>query len=398
MALKSGMVRFLSTDIGDSTGSPHTSSMRRPWITTLLFLLTAVAPAFSIGSSAAAAASAPVAITGPPWVKDSVQDLNIFLPDADSDYYLDGFGTAAGARTVISGEVPAARYWSFTAYPLTSERGTDVHVRDTQIRQTRGRYTVTLSSSCAHITGTCIATKPTGASGIVVMRLYVPADVNGAGTGGVPLPTISYERGSGQSLSLNDAADSSTASDDVNFLRLLHGQLPAALARPYPAAAPVPTPVENPKPVARPTGPKGEYANPDNLYDHMALSSRRGNLVVSGKAPTYRKDSQPSVNDLGRRSDAAAQVRYWSLCVVLVARATGDCLRDEQVHLSSRGTFTVVVSPTCPETGYENCLLAGAEPIQVGLAYRNLLPSKIFALQAFHGAYALTGTYVARTP
>jgi hypothetical protein len=373
-------------------------SLRRPLTATLLSFLAAVIPAFSIESAHAAPPPAPTApTTGPSWVKDSVQDLNIFLPDADSDYYLDGFGTADGARTVIRGEVPAARYWSFTAYPLASVGGIDVHVHDTQIRQTRGRYAVTLSSNCRRVTGTCIATEQTGASGIVVMRLYVPTDVAGAGTGGVPLPTISYESASGQLLSLDEAAASSTAANDVNFLRLLRGQLPAALSRPYPAAAPVTSPIELPRPVGRSTGPKGEYANPDNLYDHMALSSKRGNLVVSARAPTYRRDAQRSVNDLGRASDAAAQVRYWSLCVVLIARATGDCLRDEQVHVSPRGFFTVIVSPICPVAGYENCLLAGPEPIQVGLAYRNLLPSKSFALQAFHGAYALTGTYVART-
>ncbi len=361
---------------------------------TPLALLTAVVPASYLGSSAAA--SSPTSAAASPWVKDSVRELNIFLPDADSDYYLVGFGTADGARTVIAGPVPRARYWSFTAYPLTSGAGADGHVHDAQIRQTRGRYSVTLATTCTHVTGTCVATKPTGTSGIVVMRLYVPVDVNGAGTGGVPLPAISYETATGQSLSLIDAAGSSTAANEVNFLRLLHGQLPAALTRPYPAAAPVATPIELPTPVARPTGPKGVYANPDNLYDHMALSSSRGNLVVSAKAPTYREDAGSSVNDLGRRSDGAAQVRYWSLCVVLVARATGNCLRDEQVHVSARGIFTVIVSPSCPVAGYDNCLLAGAEPIQVGLAYRNLLPSKSFAGQAFHGAYALTGTYVAR--
>src|SRR5580692_11195367 len=189
--------------------------MRRPLIATLLVFLTATAPVLSIGSSPGA--SAPAATTGPPWVRDSVQDLNIFLPDADSDYYLDGFGTADGARTVISGRVPAARYWSFTAYPLPSAGGTDVHVHDTQIRQSRDRYTVTLSAGCQHVTGTCVDTAGTGTAGIVVMRLYVPADVNRAGTGGVPLPTVTYESRSGGPESLNAAAGSSKATDDINF-------------------------------------------------------------------------------------------------------------------------------------------------------------------------------------
>ena len=76
----------------------------------------------------------------PAWVKDTVQTLNIFLPDANSDYYLNGFGTKDGARTVISGEVPTARYWSYTAYPIPAG-GPVAHVHDSDIVQTNGHYT-----------------------------------------------------------------------------------------------------------------------------------------------------------------------------------------------------------------------------------------------------------------
>lgn len=346
-------------------------------------------------ASGGPASAAPAADSSPPWVRDSVQYLNIFLPDADSDYYIDGFGTARGARTVISGQVPQARYWSFTAYPLGGS-GVDTHVHDTDVAHSHGRYTVTLSSSCAGIKGTCVATAPTGTAGLVVLRLYVPTDLNGAGTGGVPLPTVTYERASGAAISLSRAAASDTPANTVNFLRLLHGKLPAALTRPYPTDAPVPTAVTMPVPRARPTGPKGTYANPDNLYDHMALNSTRGNLVISAKAPTYQADSFHAVNSLGRRSVQKPQTRYWSVCVVLTGRATGDCLRDEQVHVTTSGRFTIVVAPACPLVGYQNCLVAGPEAIQVGLAYRNLLPSRTFASQAFKGPYALNGNYVAR--
>jgi hypothetical protein len=347
-----------------------------------------------VGGVPASAAPVP-ASSSPPWVRDSVQYLDIFLPDADSDYYIDGFGTAGGARTVISGQVPHARYWSFTAYPLGGS-GVDTHVHDTDVQQSHGRYTVTLSSSCAGIEGTCVATAPTGTAGLVVLRLYVPVDLNGAGTGGVPLPAVTYENANGAPLTLSAAAAADTPTNTVNFLRLLDGKLPAALTRPYPADAPVPTAVTTPVPTALPTGPKGTYANPDNLYDHMALNSTRGNLVISAKAPTYQSDSFHAVNSLGRRSSQNPQTRYWSVCVVLTGRATGDCLRDEQVHVNASGRFTIVVAPACPVARFRNCLVAGPEAIQVGLAYRNLLPSRLFASQAFKGPYALTGNYVAR--
>jgi hypothetical protein len=241
-----------------------------------------------------------------------------------------------------------------------------------------------------------VDTASTGTAGIIVMRLYVPVDLNGAGTGGVSLPSVSYESASGAPLTLSAAAATETPTNTVNFLRLLNGKLPAALTRPYPADAPVPTAVTTPAPTALPTGPKGTYANPDNLYDHMALNSTRGNLVISAKAPTYQSDSFHAVNHLGRRSTQNPQTRYWSVCVVLTGRATGDCLRDEQVHVSSSGRFTIVVAPSCPLVGYQNCLVAGPEAIQLGMAYRNLLPSRAFAAQAFKGPYALTGNYVAR--
>ena len=98
--------------------------------------------------------------------------------------------------------------------------------------------------------------------------------------------------------------------------------------------------------------------------------------MVTAKAPTYQTDSNPKANNLARSADQHPQVRYWSLCTTLKGRHTGDCLRDEQVVIQSGGdTFTAIVSPTCPVAGYANCLLAGPEPLQNSLAYRNLLPS-----------------------
>jgi len=84
------------------------------------------------------------------WVKDSTGALNVFLPDEDSIYWFDGYGTADGARTLISGQVPTARYWSFTAYPVpqNSERQ---HLHDTQIDQSDGRYTLTISQKCTGV-------------------------------------------------------------------------------------------------------------------------------------------------------------------------------------------------------------------------------------------------------
>jgi hypothetical protein len=360
-------------------------------LTVALLLVLGAAPGPS--GNAAASSPAPAATS---WVKDSVKALNIFLPDADSDYYINGFGTAGGDRTVVSGRVPEARYWSFTAYPTASGAKVE-HVHDTEIAQSDGRYKVTLSASCSGIRGTCLATGTRGATGVLVLRIYVPVDVNGAGTGGVPLPQISYLSRSGSTRTLTQASGSPVIGNVLALLRRQNGALPAALTLPYPAPAPVPVPVLTPIPVGVRSGAKGVYANPDNLYDHLAYTSKRGDLVIRAEAPTYRSDSFRAANDLSRPSSASAQVRYWSLCTVLKGRHTGACLRDEQIHLAAGSrAFTVIVSPTCPVAGYANCLPAGPEPLQQTLSYRNLLPSPGFAAQAFRGPYALRATYVAR--
>ena len=345
-------------------------------------------------SSSATTTTTPVG-TNTAWVKDSTSALNVFLPDEDSIYWFDGYGTDDGARTIISGQVPTARYWSFTAYPVP-QNAQRQHRHDTQIQQSHGRYTLTIAQSCAGLPGTCMTMGATD-GGILVMRLYVPVDISGAGSGGVPLPTIGYVNRSGRPISLDQATGDPAVSQALAGYRDQHGALPASLTQSYPTPAPVPVPVTSPAPLSGITYGTGPYANPDNVYQHIAYTTTRGNLVVTAKAPTYQTDANPKANDLARTAAQDPQVRYWSLCTTLKGRHTGDCLRDEQVQIpAGSDTFTAIVSPSCPVAGYANCILAGPEPLQSSLAYRNLLPSPSFKPLAFTGAYALTATYVAR--
>jgi hypothetical protein len=345
--------------------------------------------------SPTAAATTPAA-SASPWVKDTVQALDIFLPDANSDYYLGGFGTKNGARTVISGRVPQARYWSFTAYPPTDQGGVE-HVHDTDVVQSHGRYRVTIAASCARIKGTCLATTKAEPTGIVVLRLYVPVDLHGAGTGGVPLPTIAYANVVGRPVSLTQAAGTAAITNTLAAYHQQNGALPSELTANYPPDAPVPDPIANPAPKGHVSHGAGRFNNPDNTYEHVRYTTTRGNLVVSAQAPTYQADSFPSANNLARPAAKSPQVRYWSLCIVLKDLHTGGCLRDAQVRFAAGSNrFTAIVAPTCPVAGYLNCLNAGPEPLQVSLAYRFLLPSKSFAPRAFKGAYGLTATYVGR--
>jgi hypothetical protein len=366
---------------------------RSPVAQAALLLLVAVVACAT--AAPRAAATAPAA-TGSLWIKDTVHVLDIFLPDANSDYYLGGFGTKNHARTIITGKVPKARYWSFTAYPIPAD-GAVTHVHDTDVVQSRGRYTVTIAASCSHIKGTCLATSNAEPAGIVVLRLYVPADLNGKGTGGVALPTIAYTNGAGSPLSLVQASGTHTIQNALSAYRNEHGALPTELTRRYPPAPPAPTPVVDPAPRAVISRGVGKFNNPDNVYEHVHYTTTRGDLVVSAKPPTYQSDSFRKLNRLARPAKKAPQVRYWSLCIVLKDLHTGACLRDEQVRLPARSErFTAIVAPTCPVHGYLNCLAAGPEPLQVSLAYRFLLPRTTFARTAFRGPYGLTARYVGR--
>lgn len=376
-----------------SPDSRARSSKRKSWF---LFVLLLAATLAACSNTASTPPTTRPEASDSGWVKDTVQQLNIFLPDGNSDYYLNGFGTKDGARTILSGEVPTARYWSYTAYPIPAG-GPVAHVHDSDIVQTSGRYTVTISASCSGIKGTCLATSKAEPSGMVVLRLYVPVDLDGAGTGGVPLPTITYTSRSGAPISLTQAAGSDTMEKTLDSYRSQHGALPEALTRSYPPAAPVPAPIVDPPPQGRISSGIGKFNNPDNLYDHVRFSTSRGNLVVSAQAPTYQSDSLPTVNDLTRPPSAPPQVRYWSLCIVLKGLHTGACLRDSEIHFpSGSNRFTLIVSPTCPVAGYLNCLVAGPGQLQVSLAWRYLLPNPAFLPRAFRGPYALMASYVAR--
>ena len=59
--------------------------------------------------------------------------------------------------------------------------------------------------------------------GIVILRLYVPIDIDGAGTGGVPLPSIGYVDTSGKKISLDQATGYPAIGEAVSRYRDQHG-------------------------------------------------------------------------------------------------------------------------------------------------------------------------------
>ena len=131
--------------LGAKLSLMHRLKSRLSWLAIALCAMT-LAACTSSGTNSTTATTTPVG-TNTAWVKDSTSALNVFLPDEDSIYWFDGYGTANGARTVINGRVPTARYWSFTAYPIP-QNSQRQHLHDTQIDQSDGRYTITIAQKC----------------------------------------------------------------------------------------------------------------------------------------------------------------------------------------------------------------------------------------------------------
>jgi hypothetical protein len=242
------------------------------------------------------------------------------------------------------------------------------------------------------VTGKCLAVSA-GSAGILVMSLYVPVDIETAGTGGVPLPTLTHVSASSSPSTPAEVSGTQPIQDQLDTFRQEHGALPAALTRSCPPAAPV----AEPPPLGVVAHGEGPFANPDSVHDHVPYEATRGDLVVSAQAPTCQPNADTAANDLGRPFSDPPQVRYSSLCAVRKGGHIGACFRDEQLRfLSGTSRFVMIMAPVCPVADFLDYLPVGPEPLQQSLSHRNLPPSLTFAPTAFTGAYGLTATYAAR--
>ena len=148
-----------------------------------------------------------------------------------------------------------------------------------------------------------MATAEDEPSGMVVLRLYVPVDLNGAGTGGVPLPTVTYESRSGAPISLTQAAGTETMQKTLDSYRSQHGALPEEVTRHYPPAAPVPVPNNDPPPQGRISSGEGKFNNPGQHLRprpllHVTRQSRglsTGTDLPVGHAADGQRSGPPAV-------------------------------------------------------------------------------------------------------
>ena len=321
--------------------------------------------AAAILAGAAAVASADVSAPGPgpaagcAWPLESNPDTgNVFFPDTSAMYWVAPFVPAPGARLVIHGQYPYARYFSFHVYDAAT-RVLDA-ITDFQIRPDRGSANPFDTGAQAPRRGYTVrvvfADRPArpppntiyagslkegvpNPAGALIYRIYVPNDP-GSASGGEPLPTVTFsERGARRAIRLGEctALPPSTGgviNDTVN-------------AQGFPAAAPAPVnfpSAQNPPSWRRYYGQTGGgelfWSNRDNAYMRLQLSRSYGDLAVfRAKAPTFPDTTA------GQPVTAPAQVRYWSICEYdFASQRYVACSPDYQTPLDSQGYFTVVVS------------------------------------------------------
>ncbi|HUE28631.1 MAG TPA: hypothetical protein VMP89_17790 [Solirubrobacteraceae bacterium] len=331
----------------------------------------------------------PLPSAGCSWFGETDQrDVNIGAPDLDAFYWLSPLTPSLGARDVITGSYPHARYFSFHVYDnqgnalgsiydqqIAPDRGSANPFRG-RVRRGRGdRFTAYVSfeprpSRPAPDT-VYVSPAAAGDAALLVYRVYVPAHPT-VPSGDVPFPQVRQETGSGQTLTALGACATTPPPFGSVFWQ-------AAASEDYPAGAPVPA---NGAATRIPTWQRSfgnQLGNQQNAYLVTTLSRQYGDLVVlHARAPTF-PNSRAGQPVYGRH-----QLRYWSLCTYDASGQAGfGCAADYVAPIRS-GSITYVVSD--PGTRPANATAAhgvawlpwGAQPA-VQLVYRNMLPATWFA-------------------
>ncbi len=340
--------------------------------------------------------------------------VNVAYPDLSATYWAHYFSPVEGERLVITGEYPAARYFSFHVYDATlvtidsaydseisPDAGSANPFRSKRPQGAGDAYTeyVDFTSKPTHPAPNTIYIKgtPQGAPSplaTLMYRVYVSSDT-GEAAGGVPLPKLTLENAAGEAL----ASYGACGSDYVE----LGGQLNEQLANTnYPAGAPTPDVPGATDPLswnrAYSNSYYGLYGNSQNAYLTATISRQYGPLVViHGKAPTFPNTSK------GQPAYAERQVRYWSICENSDTTRVIACAPD-YLATNSHGDYTYVISD--PDARPANATAAhGVTWLPWGGTFtngvvilRNMLPSPTFtqsvqAIAAGESPSAVMGPY-----
>lgn len=310
-------------------------------------------------------------------------DVNVLYPDTGAAYWVARFNLPDGARLLLSGRYPHARYMSLNAYrdgsPADTLTDTAIRPRGASTnpfveakRRDRGRskrrWRVRVldreppAREVARKRNTLYAAADGGVQELIY-RVYAPDRGRGSKAGGgLPRPTAVLADGS----RLRGRVACAEINDPDRQLPSLRVPVPVyedlvrtpgadfettpAFSPPrweaffnYPYALTVfwvGTLREGERETLDQSQLGGQYSHGDARYVFAPVSRAYGQiLVLRGKMPTF-----PTTERRAKRMPGG-DVRYWSLCQneSPVTTSVISCLYDEQVPLAKRRRFTVVV-------------------------------------------------------
>jgi hypothetical protein len=349
-----------------------------------------------LAATSALALEAPEAPSQCSWgLGSNPNTVNLAYPDLDATYWSHFFVPNPDERLVISGEYPAARYFSFHVYdeklvPLDSAYDAQIDPNAGSSNPYRAKpkpgsansYTeyvdFTNAPSDPAPNTIYVGETPQGTptpEGTLMYRVYVAQNPKEP-AGNVPMPQITLQTAEGTTLETYGACANSSIE--------IGGQLNEEIANSnWPVGAPTPTIPEatNPPTWSRAFGSKvvGVYGNQQNAYLKATISRQYGDLVViHGKAPTFpntRAGQPPYLN---------RQVRYWSICENSNTTRVISCAADYSAALKN-GYYTYVISdpderPANATAAHGVTWLAWGGIFPSGqVIYRNMLPASSFA-------------------
>jgi hypothetical protein len=294
---------------------------------------------------------------------------------------------------VISGEYPAARYFSFHVYNESGEALDSIYDQEIapdagsanpfQAKPRKGEaddYHVTIrftAKPADPAPNTLYAGESSeGALALLVYRVYVPTDASEP-TGGVPYPQITLATAEGTPISQEGACAVTPPSEPLGpalWQAFAEGNYPDGLPS-Y-----VPTGASSPPQWSRAFGSR--LGNQQNAYLTTDISTSYGQIVViHTRAPSFPNTSA------GVPVYKPRQLRYWSFCTYdSEGEALIGCVPDYKSAIRGREITFVVSTPADRPANATSAdgvtwLPWGAQPA-AQIVYRNMLPSASFPYAA----------------
>jgi hypothetical protein len=341
-------------------------------------------------------------------------ELNIHNPDTASAYWLMAYTVEDGMRLTLSGHFPDSRYMSLEVYTSDglpfSANGVGSALADYQIAPDPGSvnpwqheaapggsFTVTLepdaSPGQANVLPLAPAGTPAGTTGLIFLRVYVPAYGNPRQ---VPLPAVTVTLdGASRQLPTCPASSALNSQAAAQVRRALGLSLPASGSTPA-GSAPAGIGRGEIVPFALGSAAVGSTPDTDTRYlSAVAEPPQDGDvLVIRARAPTVPAGPAPVPWPA-----PGVDVRYWSICNDLLASPTPvvvnhlphekvdlGCRYDRQIALDRQGYYTIVIGAESQRAAIER--IPGATFIPWSLAdpgqpykiyLRNMLPNPAFA-------------------